>query len=81
MGSKNDYPGFDGCRSPDTGVILIYLQLHSNSSAASSRQMSNQRNYKKHQENEEQNLGDTRSRYGHATEPKNRGHNCYYEKD
>jgi len=43
--------------------------------------MSNQRNYKKHQENEEQNLGDTRSRYGHATEPKNRGHNCYYEKD
>ncbi len=53
----------------------------SNSRATPSRQVSDQRDHKKHKENKEQNLGDPSGSYRNAAKPEYRSNNRNYQKD
>lgn len=53
----------------------------SNSCATSARQVSDQRDHKKHKEDKEQNLGDSSGGYRDTTKSEDRGNNRHYQKD
>ncbi len=68
-------------RSPDRGETLNEWIKFSNSRATSAGQVRDQRDYKEHEENKEQNLGDSRGRDGDTTKSEYRSNNGHYQKD